>query len=233
MTTLLNLTDYAMRGRGHRRRHDGAVDGSASSASGRARLRLGRRDAAHQHRTRRRRGCAGRADLSAARNGCAKRASIRRLGWRVPPSRRRWGRWCAACLSTPTCCTPVPAAGIAGLPLSCQPGIRAAGLLYAEIGKRSGAARVRLRLRARRRLRATQAATPGALDRNDGDDPARWPRFAATSGTISDRRHRGISGRPAAAAIRDRLAASRYQRACGLADRPVRTPRATGPARTK
>ena len=64
-------------------------------------------------------------------------------------------------------------AGIAGLPLSCQPGIRAAGLLYAEIGKEVERRGFELRVRARRCLRAAQAATPGALHRDDRDDPAR------------------------------------------------------------
>ncbi len=46
-----------------------------------------------------------------------------------------WRRGAPPACSRPTLLYARAGAGIAGLPLSCQPGIRAAGLLYAEIGK--------------------------------------------------------------------------------------------------
>ena len=145
-------------GRRLRRRDDVGADGRARSAPGRARLRSRCRDAVHQHRARRRRGRAGRPALSAPamaarrrhRSGCLAGASDLHAG--------AWRRGAPSACSRPTLLYARAGAGIAGLPLSCQPGIRAAGLLYAEIGKEVARRGFDSVSRARGRLRAAQAA---------------------------------------------------------------------------
>ena len=100
-----------------------------------ARLRPRRGDAAHQHRPRRRRGCPRGPALSAARTGCARPASTRTPGWPGRCSARRSARVVAAAAGGGRRALRARRRRHRALPLDCRPGIRAARLLYAEIGR--------------------------------------------------------------------------------------------------
>ena len=121
------------------------------------RLRSRRRDAAHQHRPRRRRGRARRAALSAARLAERGRPRRRRVSRRARAYRRARRVDRRACWRQRIGFTPAPATGIARLPVACRPAILAAAAIYAEIGREVARRGCRFGDGARARRRGAQA----------------------------------------------------------------------------
>ena len=113
-----------------------ADDGRARAARARARLRPRRRDAADQHRARRRRGRARRADLPAAQMDARGGLDPERVARADTSPTGRRGRSSRGSCGPRTSCTPAPTWACPPCRRDCRIAIRAARLIYADIGRR-------------------------------------------------------------------------------------------------
>ncbi|MGH1551381.1 phytoene/squalene synthase family protein [Streptomyces sp. L7] len=148
--------------------------------------------------------------------------------WRAAPFfDDRIGRVTARLLAVADVFYARASAGIADLPWNCRPGIHAARLIYAEIGREVARAEFDLAVAARLRLDATQAAAS-----RQGGGRIACPGAALAGAVAAGGAHFDRCGRRGgrAAPARDRAAAPDCSRSRAVGARPVRAPGAARPA---